>query len=81
MRKPSSDLFAERRALVQVAGGLCRQSAQKRVQAFRRLLPHVRALLARLQRRQAVIRLIAKEPDIECPLQLVGLAVLAEFGN
>jgi hypothetical protein len=28
-----------------------------------------------------VIRLIAKEPDIECPLQFVGLAFLAEFGN
>jgi hypothetical protein len=37
----------------------------------------MRAALARLQRRQAVIGLIREEPDIECPLQLVGLAVLA----
>jgi hypothetical protein len=28
-----------------------------------------------------VIRLVAKEPDIEGPLQLVGLPVLAEFRN
>ena len=35
----------------------------------------------RLERHQAVVRLIREEPDIECPLQLVGLPVRAEFRN
>jgi hypothetical protein len=71
------DLLVMRRLLADLRS----QPVEKLVQAFRRFLPNVRALLARLQRRQAVIGLIREEPDIECPLQLVALAVLAEFGN
>ena len=48
---------------------------------FRRFLPRERITLARLERRQAVIRLIREESDIECPLQLVGLPVLAYSGT
>jgi hypothetical protein len=46
---------------------LRRQPLEKLVQAFRRSLPGVRAALARLGWRQAVMRLIREEPDIECP--------------
>ena len=64
-RDQREEAWRRARVATEMKAAWPRQPVEKLIQARRRFLPRVRAVLARLERRQAVIRLIREEPHIE----------------